>query len=58
MYHIYMFVYVKVPLWEYISYNNRNTPGYDFIFLPLGFQEVGNIFHSIPGAPHLHFAFN
>lgn len=58
IYHIHLLVYVKISHWECISYDNINTSGNDFIFLTRGYQEVGNIFHSFPGAPHLHFASN
>lgn len=37
IYHIHLFVCIKIPLREYISYDSINTSGYDFIFLACGY---------------------
>lgn len=63
IYHVHLFCMCKKEkekktLWEYISYGGINTSECDFIFPTWRLQEVDYTFHSCPGAPHLHVAFN
>lgn len=40
MFYVHLFVQKKNLHWEYISYDNKNTSAYNFMFLARGVQEV------------------